>query len=403
MKLTSTFFFCFFVLLNQPVEAKLLPVFPDSIHPIMIAMVDSDFANTENVTKYTEHVGGGDLIEEILPIIGTVRFPGPYRINTPVSHKRRDSLGGTPGYIDGAFLEVYQCNQDMVIFADTIELSSIQDYYPSIDDQGQYELRLRKNNYYNKHVEIKVYPQSDSCILSLEGVNPNPVDVLSGELVYLSFRNKYEVYEKGLKITEKDIFATKNTNREFVGLVGGMRKVLRFVNPGQLIDPAWLLDIDRDTVPGNKIGTIFSGITMDSIRIGDSFSRDILYAYDSAELLPAGMREIEKLRDILMANPHVLIDLRSHADCRGSDAYNYSLSDRRAFSARDYFVSLGVPERRITCRGMGESEPINVCKDGSSCSEEEHAMNRRTEIVITGVDYSDPDNQLSYRDMILQE
>ena len=39
--------------------------------------------------------------------------------------------------------------------------------------------------------------------------------------------------------------------------------------------------------------------------------------------------------------------------------------------------------------GLGESNPLNHCRDGVDCSEEEHLVNRRTEIKVVKMDGSD--------------
>jgi outer membrane protein OmpA-like peptidoglycan-associated protein len=64
-----------------------------------------------------------------------------------------------------------------------------------------------------------------------------------------------------------------------------------------------------------------------------------------------------------------------HTDSQGSDAYNQKLSEQRAESVKNYFISQGIQASRISSRGMGESSPVadNATKDG-------RAMNRRIEV-----------------------
>jgi outer membrane protein OmpA-like peptidoglycan-associated protein len=85
---------------------------------------------------------------------------------------------------------------------------------------------------------------------------------------------------------------------------------------------------------------------------------------------------------ILKKNPNVKIELTSHTDSRGEDDYNMRLSDRRAQEAKNYLVEKGIPKNRIVAKGMGESELLNDCDDESDCDEDQHAINRRTEIRI---------------------
>ena len=97
--------------------------------------------------------------------------------------------------------------------------------------------------------------------------------------------------------------------------------------------------------------------------------------------------ELDKIVKVLQENPTMTIELGSHTDCRSSKAYNMSLSDKRAKASAAYIVSKGITKTRIVGKGYGESKLINQCacegKVTTTCSEEEHQANRRTEFLIT--------------------
>ena len=80
------------------------------------------------------------------------------------------------------------------------------------------------------------------------------------------------------------------------------------------------------------------------------------------------------------------ITLISHTDARGNNNYNKKLSEKRAVSARQYIISKGIMPNRIIASGYGESELKNDCKDGVNCSDGQHQINRRTEILINKMD-----------------
>jgi len=109
---------------------------------------------------------------------------------------------------------------------------------------------------------------------------------------------------------------------------------------------------------------------------------DILYDLNSWELNPNSRKEIDKLISLLKNNEGLRIALSSHTDCRGDRAYNEELSEKRAKEVLAYIVSNGVDPTRIEAKGLGEAEPVNSCFDGVSCTEDEHALNRRTEFRI---------------------
>ena len=113
--------------------------------------------------------------------------------------------------------------------------------------------------------------------------------------------------------------------------------------------------------------------------------RDIFYDYAKYTLRGESMSELDKLAGFLIENDNIRVELSSHTDSRGSDKSNQSLSQKRAQSCVDYLVSKGVPASSIIAKGYGESQPVNRCKNGVECSEEEHQQNRRTEIKILEV------------------
>ena len=83
-----------------------------------------------------------------------------------------------------------------------------------------------------------------------------------------------------------------------------------------------------------------------------------------------------------MNNPHVVVKLNGHTDSRGDRVANLDISQRMAEKAKQYVLSKGVPDENIIPRGYGERYPVNDCKRGKICSENEHLENRRIEIVV---------------------
>ena len=49
-----------------------------------------------------------------------------------------------------------------------------------------------------------------------------------------------------------------------------------------------------------------------------------------------------------------------------------------------YLREKGVPKERLSAQGYGNSRLLNHCAPGVECSEEEHAVNRRTEYTVVG-------------------
>lgn len=108
---------------------------------------------------------------------------------------------------------------------------------------------------------------------------------------------------------------------------------------------------------------------------------NIFYDYNKANIRPDAAIELDKLVETLNDNPKITIELSSHTDSRGKDAYNASLSQRRAQSAVDYIISKGIAKERITARGYGETQPVVR----NAKTEEQHQRNRRTEFKVTRI------------------
>ncbi len=126
----------------------------------------------------------------------------------------------------------------------------------------------------------------------------------------------------------------------------------------------------------------------------------ILYEYNSADLLPQSKDSLNFLYNVMMDNPNIVVELRSHTDFRGSRSYNQKLSQKRAQSAVDYLVKeKGIPADRIVAKGMGEDEPLTL-PDGTVLDEKyikslktkeeqeaAHQLNRRTDFKVIRTDY----------------
>ncbi len=86
-----------------------------------------------------------------------------------------------------------------------------------------------------------------------------------------------------------------------------------------------------------------------------------------------------RLMPVLQQNPGAKLEIASHTDARGTASSNQSLSERRAKAVADYLIANGVNASLLVANGYGENKLKNRCSDGVSCTEREHASNRRTE------------------------
>jgi outer membrane protein OmpA-like peptidoglycan-associated protein len=110
--------------------------------------------------------------------------------------------------------------------------------------------------------------------------------------------------------------------------------------------------------------------------------KNIYYNFNKWSIRPDAAKELRKVAAFMTNMPNVNVELRSHTDSRGRSIYNKWLSQKRAQSAVNYLIRQGIGTSRLTAMGLGETELLNRCGNGVSCSLKEHQINRRTEFKV---------------------
>lgn len=114
--------------------------------------------------------------------------------------------------------------------------------------------------------------------------------------------------------------------------------------------------------------------------------KGILYEFNSPDLTANAKAAIDTtLYLILIQNPDIIVQISSHTDSKGTDAYNLKLSKKRAQSVVKYLKKRGIDDKRLKSQGYGESRPIapNQNQDGTD-NPTGRQLNRRTEFQIVG-------------------
>ena len=104
---------------------------------------------------------------------------------------------------------------------------------------------------------------------------------------------------------------------------------------------------------------------------------NVFFDFDKADLRSESFVELDRVVKLLEENPAIEIEMSAHTDSRGSDEYNFKLSDNRARSVMEYILSKGIAPNRITSQGYGETKPV-VDND----TDENRQLNRRVEFKI---------------------
>ncbi|WP_022835118.1 OmpA family protein [Salisaeta longa] len=116
-------------------------------------------------------------------------------------------------------------------------------------------------------------------------------------------------------------------------------------------------------------------------RVGEgikvTFDSGILFDLNSAALRPEARENLRKLQQSLSDFPETELLVVGHTDATGPASYNQTLSERRAQSAAEYLMSLGIDPGRINTMGKGESQPVATNETAAG-----RQQNRRVEIAI---------------------
>ncbi|RYY59952.1 MAG: OmpA family protein [Chitinophagaceae bacterium] len=136
------------------------------------------------------------------------------------------------------------------------------------------------------------------------------------------------------------------------------------------------LNLDSLVKAGHK--EIHKDLYLVPIEIGQVVRlNNVFFDFDKWDLRAESHLELDRVVKLLAENPAIVIEMSAHTDSRGSDDYNFKLSDSRARSVMEYILSKGIDPSRITSKGYGETKPV-VAND----TDENRQLNRRVEFTI---------------------
>jgi outer membrane protein OmpA-like peptidoglycan-associated protein len=131
----------------------------------------------------------------------------------------------------------------------------------------------------------------------------------------------------------------------------------------------------RERMAGTGVGVIRQG---DNITL--SMPGNVTFAFNDASVQSQFYPVLDDVARTLAEYNQTVVEVAGHTDNLGSDAYNQTLSVRRANSVAAYLASHGVIQQRLITIGAGELHPI-----ASNATEEGRAQNRRVEITLVPV------------------
>ncbi len=130
-----------------------------------------------------------------------------------------------------------------------------------------------------------------------------------------------------------------------------------------------------DGIYTDKLPELVPGTQEDLVaHVGDR----VFFDYDSSELATNAQRTLQRQAEWFKMNPSVNATVEGHCDERGTREYNLALGERRANSAKNYLVSLGVDASRLSIISYGKEYP-----EDPGQSEVAWSKNRRSVTVVT--------------------
>ncbi|MGI6339880.1 MAG: OmpA family protein [Bacteroidales bacterium] len=210
-----------------------------------------------------------------------------------------------------------------------------------------------------------------------ESFRPDPVAYMKGKVIDKetggAIRAEYELINitTGKRVIIDDTDAKGNF---LVCLPSGFNYGLNVSKQGYLFYSEHFVFEGQHTVSKPYIKQIL----LSPLKAGETMLlSNVFYEVDSWQLKKESLAELEKLRQFLISNPGIVVEIGGYTDATGSDEYNQTLSEKRAMSVVNYLISKGIASERLKHKGYGNSSPVadNITTEGRK-------LNRRTEVKI---------------------
>ena len=127
---------------------------------------------------------------------------------------------------------------------------------------------------------------------------------------------------------------------------------------------------DRLKLPPPPVQTVIERVIEKQVPVPEPkrlrLGADGMFAFDKyeiADMRPGGIEKLNQVASDLLSGDEIdQVKVIGHTDRLGTDEYNLNLSLNRANTIRQYLISKGIPDDRITATGAGESMPLVECK-----------------------------------------
>ncbi len=136
-----------------------------------------------------------------------------------------------------------------------------------------------------------------------------------------------------------------------------------------------IMEVDDINNNGLSLTPIFNDDVLDDIGM-------MIIPYEGNEITKEGLAVLDELATYLLQNPNIVVKLNGHTEAKGNRYNNLNVSQSIAEKAEQIMISKGINDDQMIPRGYGERYLKNKCKRGVYCSDSEHLINRRIEVVV---------------------
>ena len=279
------------------------------------------------------------------------------------------------------------------------------------DSLGSYSFKIEHNSDYSISVSEKDNYWGNKIILTSKNLDPkitqlnenvSVIPKLNLSLYCLVKDSKSLLPLEGVSIT----VTSNETNETFISqLTSSLGAIEKEILDKKLFDTlSYAIQLEKQGYLTKKLIFNYEIIKLGRIDLEESLDvsmdkvsldldlasimqiNPIYFDVWKFDIRPDAAIELDKIVKVMNDNPKIQIELGSHTDCRGTVALNNQLSNDRAKASVQYIQKRITNPKRIFGKGYGESQlKVNCPCEGeikSSCSDEEHQQNRRTEFVI---------------------
>ena len=135
--------------------------------------------------------------------------------------------------------------------------------------------------------------------------------------------------------------------------------------------------VSQPTNPGDNSGPGYGVGSQEHFVNAVNGQNVIYFDTDRYNIDTADAAALQMQAQYLAQYPNITVTIEGHADERGTREYNLALGERRANSAKNYLVSLGIAANRIRTVSYGEERPV-----ATASTPEAWAKNRRAVTVV---------------------